>query len=296
MPKSTKSKPKTQKAKKDTTPQKSDTKVVYPTPPKNKRNAYTFFFSEKRGDVKNNNPDDKFGEITSKVAKMWNDLPDSQKRPYEKKAAKDVKRYQKERAKWDKQVTDLGGEPVDVLRELREAKKRKRNRVKPPTGARNHYVMFCMDKRKELSKEKLGFNEMTKRLGEEWKKVSDKDKKKYTKKAAKDKERFDKEMEKFREEHPEQEEAKKGKRRRKKKGEPKNPRNAYIFFSNDERSKVKAENPDMAPKLVMTELGKRWNDLPKDDRSKYEELAENDRARYEKEKTAWEATQTAQTA
>lgn len=289
----TKSKPKTQKAKKVTPTKKEKTasKVVFPDPPKNKRNAYTFFFREKRGEVNDANPNDKFGEITSKVANLWNNLADSEKRSYVKKAAKDVKRYEKERAKWDKEVRELGSEPNDVLRERREAKKRRRNRVKPPRGPRNPYVLFSIDKRKDLKGEGLAFDKMTKRLGLEWGKVSAKDKKKYTKKAVKDKERYAEEMKKFREEHPEQDESKKGKRRRKKEGEPKNPRNSYIFFSNDERAKVRAENPDMAPKLVMTELGARWKKLEKDDKSKYIELAENDRKRYAKEMTKWNASQ-----
>jgi hypothetical protein len=267
--------------------------VEFPDPPKNKRNAYTFFFREKREGVRNDNPDAEFGEITSKVAEMWNNLQDAEKKTYEKQASDDAKRYDKERAKWDKRVRDLGSEPEDVLRNRRDAKKRRKNRVKKPKGARNPYVLFSMDKRKDLEGENLEFNEMTRRLGDEWSKANAKTKAKYEKAAAKDKERYEKEMEKFREEHPEQDESKKTRRRRKKDGEPKGPRNAYIFFSNDERDKVRADNKEMTPKEVMTELGKRWNNLGDKDKSKYEELAANDKKRHEKEMKKWNASQTA---
>jgi len=290
--KSTKqSQPKTQEAKKSTKrTADGDKKVTYPDAPKNKRNAYTFFFSEKRDGVKNENGDLKFGEITAKVAEMWNNLPDAEKKNYEKEAAKDAKRYEKEREKWDKDIRALGAEPDEVLRSRRDAKKRRRNRVKKPKGARNPYVFFSISKREELKAENLEFNEMTKRLGEEWAKVSEKDRKKYEKMAETDRERYEKEMETFRQEHPDQDSSKKSKRR-KKAGEPKGSRNAYIFFSNEERDKVRADNPDMAPKDVMTELGKRWNDLA--DKAKYVEMAENDKKRHEKEMKKWTASQTA---
>lgn len=285
--------PKTQEAKKSTKrTADGDKKMNFPEPPKNKRNAYTFFFSEKRDSVKSENADLKFGEITAKVADMWNALPEAEKKRYEKEAAKDAKRYEKEREKWDKDVRDMGAEPEEVLRGRRDAKKRRRNRVKKPKGARNAYVFFSIDKREELKGEGLEFNDMTKRLGDEWKKVSDKDKKKYEKMSEDDRERYEKEMETFRQEHPEQDDSKKSKRR-KKAGEPKGPRNAYIFFSNEERDKVRADNPDMTPKQVMTELGKRWVELADKSKSKYNEMAENDKKRHEKEKKKWTASQTA---
>lgn len=291
MTKTTKT-PKTQKAKKATKRSREpEKKVDYPEKPKNKRNAYTFFFKEKRDGVSKANPKSEFGEITSKVAELWNNLQDSEKKVYQKMAAKDVKRYEKERAKWDKQVRDLGGEPADVIREIKEAKKRRKNRVKAPKGPRNPYVLFSIDKRKDLKDEGLEFNEMTKRLGEEWKKVSAKDRKKYEKRAAKDKLRYEEEMKAHREKYPDLEDNKKTKRRRKKEGEPKNPRNPYIFFSNAERSNVKAENPDMAPKDIMVELGKMWREATDKSKSKYRELAANDKTRYEKEMKKWNAAQ-----
>ena len=47
----------------------------------------------------------------------------------------------------------------------------------------------------------------------------------------------------------------------------------------------------MAPKNVMKELGKRWNDLSDKQKGKYDELATKDRKRYEKEMKTWNKTQ-----
>lgn len=262
-----------------------DSSVTYPDPPKNKRTAYTFFFTEQRPAVAAET--EEFGDIARELSKRWNALSDSDKQPYTKLAEKDAKRYQKERSAWEDEVRELGGNPAQVIRDRREAKKAKKNKIKKPTKPRNPYVFFSMDQHKLLAKEDLDFNQRAGRISKEWKKVSASDRRKYEKKAAKDRERYEEEMEKFFEEHPETKEAQKAKRKRKKEGEPTGPRNAYIYFSNEERAKVKADNPDIVSKDVMKELGKRWNELSDKQKSKYEELAEKDRKRYEKELKAY---------
>ena len=226
------------------------------------------------------------------MAKKWNDLSDAKKKPYEKMAQKDAKSYVKKRLTWEAEVKKLGGIPEDVIRERREAKKRSRNKIKKPKGPRNAYVLYSMAKRKELVEEGLSFQEMTTRIASEWKKIKAKEQAKFKEEAKRDKERFDKEMEAHRLEHPEQE-LKKNRKRRKQKGEPKSIRNAYIFFSVEERTSVKAEKPDMEPKEIMSELGKRWNKLSEKGRAKYAEMAANDKERYVKEMKEWRTKQEA---
>ena len=52
---------------------------------------------------------------------------------------------------------------------------------------------------------------------------------------------------------------------------PTKPRakNAYMRFSADERLKLKQEDPDMPPKDVLKELGKRWSALSETERDPY---------------------------
>lgn len=57
---------------------------------------------------------------------------------------------------------------------------------------------------------------------------------------------------------------------------------AFFWFCNDERPKVKEMLPDSTVGEVAKELGRRWNDVTEDTKSKYEALAAKDKARYEK--------------
>lgn len=64
-------------------------------------------------------------------------------------------------------------------------------------------------------------------------------------------------------------------------------RSAFFWFCNDERGKVKGENPEYGVGDIAKELGRRWADASPESKSKFEALAEKDKARYEKEMTAY---------
>jgi hypothetical protein len=59
-------------------------------------------------------------------------------------------------------------------------------------------------------------------------------------------------------------------------------RSAFFWFCNDERSKVKALNPEFGVGDIATELGRRWSDVDPELKSKYEAMAEKDKARYDR--------------
>lgn len=64
---------------------------------------------------------------------------------------------------------------------------------------------------------------------------------------------------------------------------PKKPLSAYFLFSQEERLKVKAENPDYSITEVAKELGKRWATLNPDIKSSYEQRYQDARRLYEQE-------------
>ncbi|EGU11435.1 Non-histone chromosomal protein [Rhodotorula toruloides ATCC 204091] len=77
---------------------------------------------------------------------------------------------------------------------------------------------------------------------------------------------------------------------------PKRPLSAYMHFSQDQRSVVKEENPDVtfvghceSIGEIGKILGAKWKELPEDERKPYEEKASADKSRYEKEKAAYDA-------
>merc|ERR1711876_139461 len=64
---------------------------------------------------------------------------------------------------------------------------------------------------------------------------------------------------------------------------PKKPLSAYFLFSQEERLKVKAENPDYSITEVAKELGKRWATLNPDIKNTYEQRYQDARRVYETE-------------
>ena len=64
---------------------------------------------------------------------------------------------------------------------------------------------------------------------------------------------------------------------------PKKPLSAYFLFSQEERLKVKAENPDYSITEVAKELGKRWATLQPDIKNSYEQRYQDARRVYESE-------------
>jgi len=77
----------------------------------------------------------------------------------------------------------------------------------------------------------------------------------------------------------------------KKKGGAKGKRalSAYMFFSQEWRDRIKAENPDAGFGEVGKLLGAKWKELDEDEKKPYLELAAKDKKRVENEKDKVEA-------
>nr|AAA17843.1 ORF EF1 [Invertebrate iridescent virus 6] len=61
---------------------------------------------------------------------------------------------------------------------------------------------------------------------------------------------------------------------------PKRNKSSYLFFCQEIRPSIVAEMPDIKPNQVMVHLGKKWSELPLEDRKKYDVMAVEDRKRY----------------
>ncbi|KAL4868883.1 hypothetical protein BDV12DRAFT_168818 [Aspergillus spectabilis] len=79
-------------------------------------------------------------------------------------------------------------------------------------------------------------------------------------------------------------------RKKKDPNAPKRGLSAYMFFANDNRDKVREENPGITFGQVGKMLGEKWKALSDKDRKPYEEKAATDKKRYEDEKAAYNAT------
>lgn len=82
-------------------------------------------------------------------------------------------------------------------------------------------------------------------------------------------------------------ERKKAARRKKDPDAPKRSLSAYMFFANENRDIVRAENPGISFGQVGKMLGEKWKELSSDDKAPYEKKADDDKKRYEKEKAEY---------
>ncbi|KAI7907098.1 high mobility group box domain-containing protein [Cokeromyces recurvatus] len=78
------------------------------------------------------------------------------------------------------------------------------------------------------------------------------------------------------------------KKRRSKKdpSAPKRGLSAYMFFSQENRAKVKEENPTATFGQLGKLLGEKWKAMSDEEKKPYIEKAEKDKERYEKEKAS----------
>ena len=86
------------------------------------------------------------------------------------------------------------------------------------------------------------------------------------------------------------EQRKKTSRRKKDPNAPKRALSAYMFFANENRDIIKAENPDVSFGQVGKLLGEKWKALSPEEREPYEAKAKADKRRYESEKELYLAT------
>ncbi|USP73841.1 nucleosome binding protein [Curvularia clavata] len=78
----------------------------------------------------------------------------------------------------------------------------------------------------------------------------------------------------------------------KKKKDPNAPKrglSAYMFFANEQREKVREDNPGIKFGEVGKLLGEKWKALNEKQRQPYEAKAAQDKKRYEQEKAAYQA-------
>lgn len=61
---------------------------------------------------------------------------------------------------------------------------------------------------------------------------------------------------------------------------PKRNKSAYMFFCQDMRKNIVADNPDCKPHQIMSLLGCKWRELTTKQKSKYYEQAAEDKERY----------------
>lgn len=76
-------------------------------------------------------------------------------------------------------------------------------------------------------------------------------------------------------------------KRKKDPNAPKRGLSAYMFFANENRERVREENPGIAFGALGRKLGELWKGLSDSERKPYEDKAVADKKRYEDEKATY---------
>jgi hypothetical protein len=158
-----------------------------------------------------------------------------------------------------------------------------------PKHGKSSYIFFCLAERPKIVKAtpEMDAKEITKLLGANWRKLSDKQKSKYKKLAETDRSRYLKDMETYKPPIglgfvP----ARKGKKVR---VGPKRGLSSYIIFCQKRRAGLKDENPDLPTKDVTAALGAEWRGMDDDAKAPFVSLSAIDKERYETERAAFDA-------
>jgi len=237
----------------------------HPNAPKHPMSAYLYFASDHREKAKAENPDKDFTEIARILGAMWKTFDPEKKKEYEQRAEADKARYRKEK---------LAFEPCPLVVDNKKRKKHPLAPKHPLSG----YLYFVANNRANFNKRypDKDFTEVAKLLGEKWKNLDAKEKRKYQILAAADKKRYEEEKQKW--QPPIEREIDTNYVVM-----PKKPMTAYSYWVYNQRSKITQSNPYVDKKELTRVLREKWNKIPEREKAFFNEKAELDRQRYQRE-------------
>lgn len=250
-------------------------------PLKRPKNGYMRWLDANRARLVKENPNDNVKDIARKAGEEWAALA---------KTNKDKKKYNDEAEKaFATYKAEVEAHPErkakNKSRKKSKAKRAKKDPNKPKRGL-TAYMFWLAENRARLNKENPGkkVTEISVIAGEAWDKV--KNRKKWEDLAAEDAERYKKEMEGY--VAPEGSEGK-TKRKKKAEGAPKKALTAYMFWLKENRPRIVKANPGKKVTEISQIAGPEWKAVK--NKKKWEDLAKKDKERYETEKTAFEAAE-----
>jgi len=171
--------------------------------------------------------------------------------------------------------------------------KNKRKRVDPnaPKKPLTSYMLYMQAQRASVmaANPALKFGEVSKKISEDWKVLTEAQKKVYTDKAADDKKRFEAEMKNYKPPvwSDDESENRPKKKAKKDPDAPKRGQNAYMFFANELREKMKGDTAPMKAPDFAKFAGEKWRTMTADEKKPYDEKAAADKERAERETAAY---------
>lgn len=148
-------------------------KLKDPNAPKRPRSAYIFYCQENRSNL--SDMDNK--SILKELGKRWKTLTDKEKTPYVKMNEDDKVRYEREMETYT---------PPEHTEETTTGRRKKTRDPNAPKRPQSAFFLFSSDQRKKLKADpdtkSVPSSELSKRIGELWRNLSDKKKAVYQKK------------------------------------------------------------------------------------------------------------------
>jgi len=146
------------------------------------------------------------------------------------------------------------------------------NAPKKPLSA---YFLFSQEERLKVKAEFPDYSiiEVSKELGRRWAVVDPAVKQGYEQRYQESRRQYEEALEAY----------KPSNKKKKDPNAPKAPLSAYFLFSQEERLKVKAENPSFSICEIAKELGRRWAEMGPEVKQQYQQLAEEGRQKYDQD-------------
>ena len=151
-------------------------------------------------------------------------------------------------------------------------------RMKDPLAPRkplSPYMEFVWEQRKLVDNnlESLTLAEAGRELGRRWKSLEPEEKQKFVDKSKENRDKYDKEMEEY--------------RKIQKPMPPKKPPSTYVEFFRMEKKKVIEEFGSLREGELGKEVGKRWRELPREEKTVFEEITKKNYETYHKDLAAF---------
>ncbi|XP_059662232.1 high mobility group B protein 6-like [Cornus florida] len=304
-----------------------------PSPP------YILWCKDQWNEVKKENPEAEFKDISNILGTKWKTVSAEEKKPYEEKYQAEKEVYLKivgnekreneamnllEEEQKQKTAMELLEQYLQFKEEAEKEEKKKKKKEKDPLKPKHPmsaYFLFANERRTVLLAENKNVLEAAKITGEEWKSMTEKQKKPYEEMGNKNKERYMEEMEVYKQKKEEEaanlkmeedemmkiqkQEAlqllkkkekteniiKKTKEKKKKQKEekngdpdkPKRPASSYILFSKEARKNLSEERPGVNNSTLNALISVKWKELGEEEKQIWNAKAAEAMEAYKKE-------------
>jgi uncharacterized protein YodC (DUF2158 family) len=172
-------------------------------------------------------------------------------------------------------ILNTNSRPFNKVQKVNQKPMKDPNAPKKPLSA---YFLFSSDERLKVkgTNPEMSITEVAKELGKRWATLDPAVKSEYERRYHEARKEYDIQMNQF-----------KPQKKKKDPNAPKQPLSAYFIFSTEERLKVKENNPSYTICDVAKELGRRWADMDKSTKDRYQARAEEERQKYDVEMAAY---------